>query len=190
MYSVFLLFIAIIYAQTCKPGTTRLVLNFEEFYAPYGTWSLPRPYNGLVFKRINTPYTNYPNDLTQVINTTYQPQYFPELIGTSSSPPNGIYTSGEIMTVDRPSQANSKSFTLLGLKISSVFINNLQIYINTTVTSAQGKQTLVSSSIITINVGSITNVLVNQTNIEGFSISCVNYTNCAQIIYDDIDLCM
>lgn len=189
MYAIILLFIAIINAQSCRQESTRMVLNFEEFSAPYGTQTLPRPYNELTFFRINTPYTNWPNDLVQVINTTYQPEYFPEWLGTASSPPNGIYTAGEIMSVQRITQTNQKTFTLFSFKMGSATVNNLQVFVNTSKTNPQGKKIIVSSIVFILNVGSITTATLNQSGIEGFSISCVNDSNCGQIVYDDIDFC-
>ena len=183
---VVLLFTLINAAPLCSPGSTRLILNFDDISAPYGTQSIPRPYNGLIFQRINTPYTDWPNDLAQAVNITYQSQYFPEYTNTASSPPNGIYTAREIMSVK---MATQKTFGLANFKLTSVRINNMSVFVNITKTNSAGKITIVNSTVIIINVGTITTVDMNYGGVEGFTISCVNNFNCDDIIYDDIDVC-
>lgn len=177
-------------APLCGTGATRKVINFDDIPCPYSTVFAP-VINGLRFRRLNTPYTSAPDDLAQILNVTYQAGtgYFPEYIGTAPSPTNTLYTTQEILSVRMNGGQIPKTFGLYSFKMMSVYLNNMNVFVNITNTNAAGKVQILNSTIINLNVGIISTVVMDVGNIEGFSVSCVNDTYCSVITYDDMDIC-
>lgn len=144
--------------------------------------ALPRPYNGFVFRRVNTPFTSYPDDNIPVTNVSNPsvPSFF---VNGATSSPNLIFTTGESMSIRK---SNNRTFAIVSLQMKSVFIDNMAVFVNT---SRLGVVT--SSTLVNLSINGPTLVGVNKSGLDLVLIGCVNPSllTCAHITYDDIKIC-
>ncbi len=147
--------------------------------------ALPRPYQGYIFKRINTPYTGYIDDHIPVLNVSdfmiNNPTYaFYQ--NSVISQPNVIFTTGEEVSFV---QSNNKFIYLTKLYMTSIFINNMEV----TITGYRNGR-IVEARTINLIVSTPSEVILNFKSIDNIIIGCTNPepSTCAHIAYDNIQL--
>jgi len=174
-------------SSICSNPARQVTLKFDEIQIPtaegYNS-GLQQPYNGYIFTRVNTPYSAYPYNYVPVLNTS-NPVVDSVYMNTAVSRPNVLLSTGESLSISYQS-SGSKSFSLLNFYMTSVYLNNLAIFVNTFNNGA-----LVNRTTITLPLQVPTQIVVNAKNIDVVLIGCVNpdYNNCYPFVYDDFSLC-
>ena len=147
--------------------------------------ALPRPYQGYIFKRINTPYTGYIDDHVPVLNVSdfmiNNPTYtFYQ--NSVISQPNVIFTTGEDLSFFK---SYNKFFYLTKLYMTSIFINNMEV----TITGYRNGR-IIEARTINLIVSTPSEVILNLKNVDTVVIGCTNPepSTCAHIAYDNIQL--
>jgi len=181
---VFLLFVLCALAAPPCGKTTVTTFKFDDVTVinAESYTALPRPYNGFVFRRVNTPYVSYPDDHIPVMNVSSSviPSYF---VNGATSPPNLLFTTGESMSIRK---SNNRTFAITTLQMKSIYIGQMAIFINT---SRLGVVT--SSQLLNLPTSAPLLVSINQNGLDEILIGCVNpqFATCAHITFDDISLC-
>ena len=180
---VFLLFVYCISASTC--GVTPTVNSkFDDVAVSDADVyiALPRPYNGVVYRRVNTPFTSYPDDHIPVMNVSNPsiPWYF---AAGAVSMPNLIFTTGESMSIRK---SDDGTFAIISLQMKAIYIDQMAIFVNT---SRLG--VVISSTVLNLAYDVPTLVTINQKGIDEVLIGCVNpdFITCAHMTYDNVKLC-
>ena len=147
--------------------------------------ALPRPYQGFVFKRINTPYTGYINDQVPILNVSdfmiNNPTYtFYQ--NSVISQPNVIFTTGEDLSFGK---SDNKFFYLTKLYMTSIFINNMEVTI-----AGYRNGRIIEARTVNLIISTPLEVFLNLKNIDNVIIGCTNPepNTCAHIAYDNIQL--
>ncbi len=189
MFILVLLFATLI---RCQPpnicgGSSTTVFNFDTINTNNedGYVSLPQPYNNLIIKRINSPYTGYPDNHIPILNCSNPGivSLGPYYVNSATSVPNVIFTTGEYLSINK---VNGGTFAILSLQMKSIFIDQMEVIIKTL-------RLGVVTSNMTINLSATgpTLINVNQKQFDQLLIGCKNpeLATCAHITYDDIALC-
>lgn len=152
------------------------VLNFDDIDVIGNYIAIPRPYKNFVFRRIN-PGNGFPYNYIPVGNTTIQNTSFNN---AASSNPNVIFTTRESLSI---SKTNNETFNIYHLEMTSIYINNMPIFINT---FRYGN--LISNMILSLSIGHPKLFDINVKNIDEVVIGCENISleKCAHIAYDNI----
>jgi hypothetical protein len=162
-----------------------LTLNFDDvFTRPDSLVALPRPYQGFICKRINTPLTGYSDDSCVVFNVTNfqitNPTYN-VYDNTNVSPPNTLLTTAESLSL---SYLNRGFFRPVKLTMTSIFIHNMGV-------SLKGFKNgrLTENLNVTLPISTPTEVNMVWGNIDNIIISCLDYSfnTCAHIVYDSFN---
>jgi len=186
---VLLLFTLTQSASLCNGGGQganlyRAVYNFDDL-AIYGpSFVLDGPYTFVVFTRINTAYTSWPNGLVSAMNTNTT-FYTEEWRNIASSAPEIISTCQEDITFNL---FNNSDLGLYTLKMRAVNVNGTQMVLNATRDGV-----LKQTQQVTLYLNTWTTVTVDKGNVDLVRIGCVNPNpaggTCGCVAYDDIDLC-
>jgi len=185
MFSLIILVIAVVSCQQNICGNTQIkIFNFDDVIVTdySGYRSLPRPYNSLIFKRVNTIHTSYSDNNIPVLNITNN-NTLSYYVNAATSSPNLILTTGESLSIR---EINNGTFAVLNLKMKSIYINQMNVFINT---FRFGN--LVSNMTVNLPVNEPIIVNVNQKQFDEILIGCVDpsFNTCAHITYDDISFC-
>lgn len=180
---LFLFFFALFRCTSICGSSTPVTFTFDDVDVTSGPYeALPRPYHNFVYRRISTPVVSYPDDHIPIMNVTNSqvPTWYNK---TAISRPNVIFTTGEGLSVMK---FNNRTFAAVNVYMTSIYIDNMQIFVNT---SLYGIQT--STTIITLRISVPTLVTINHNGINQLTVSCVNPSldTCAHIAYDNLQLC-
>lgn len=145
--------------------------------------ALPRPYDGFIFKRINTPYTGYIDDNIPVLNVTNFDinTNYTFYNNAVVSQPNIIFTTGENLCIYRPCRCN---FRVTKLYMTSIFINNMSVVIK-----GYKNNKVLNTKVVNLMLSTQTEIILGWKNINNITIGCSNpeYATCAHIGYDNIE---
>lgn len=182
---VFLFFVVIATTQTvevnyCNDASSEQVLDFDDITLNGTTPRayLPQPYRGeYLFERI----TSRAHLSMDVLNTS-SPGSPAAYRNVASSPTNVILTSTGSLSLNRL----GNTFTLLTLKMTSIFKDQMPIFVN-----ASRNGVVMKSLIVNLPLLVNTEIVVNQKNIDQVLIGCLypSLHTCAHIAYDDIGVC-
>lgn len=169
---------------SCKGGTSLIEMNFDDFIVtnelyPIGFGVLPTPYKGF---NIVTGGGNHPE--MRIMNTSYRG--IPYYTSSSTTYPNIAYTDGEPFLMTYSNQAvNQKSFTMLSLSITSIWFNNMAIWVQV---SKNGN--IVNNTPYSLPVGVPQTILIGETG-DRFVVYCANPHPdfCAHMAFDTVKAC-
>ena len=167
--------------QVCSRGQSNLVIGFDDInLSPSdSTSSIPWPYNDFLFVRGGA----WADKHVPVINTTGSP-YFSTSAGTG---PNVIITTGEALTLQQVVVNGNRTFQLLGVSLTSIFIDKMGVLVQLL---RNGTVVNTVSLVLPIQVRTPVSLGV-PLNVDSVIIGCANqdYAYCAHIAYDDFALC-
>lgn len=169
------LIVIITIANACTIGH-HVTLNFDDINITNAFITLPRPYHGYVFKR-SQPNDGFPDDDIPAGNTT---QIGGAWTNAAYSKPNIILTTRESLSIQK---SDNSTFKIRHIAMASIFIANMQVFINT---YRLGK--LHSSMNVTLPLGTPSVFKIYKCNIDQVLIGCVNgsFDTCAHIAYDNV----
>lgn len=175
------------YATFCSNPAKEMILKFDDIPAPQGyPGGLPQPYNSYIFARVNTPYSSWPDNHVPVLNTSTIIQGTTAYVNASVSHPNVLLTTGESLSLSKQVDRGTRLFTLLSFYATSVYLNNMVIFVN-----SFNSGVLVNTTTAVLPLKVHTQIMVNMKNIDTILIGCVNpdFNNCYPYVYDNFNVC-
>lgn len=169
-------------AQRCERGQDPLLITFDRYtVAPYDVFALPWPEEDFLFER--GPPSGYSDKHIPVTNTSDMGYW----ANASSSRPNVIFTTGESLVVRQVPTKNNRAFVLLGLSMTSIYIDRMLITLTLSRNGAVVQATQISLPL----QSRVSFVMASRVEADLLHIGCTNtsFDTCAHIAYDDFSLC-